>query len=419
MDNLYIGRQAILDREGEIFAYELFYRANEDLTHAHLPENARTASIHVLNAVTKRFDIKEILNGKLGFIKVDRSFLLHDFIYNIPKEHFVLSVLEHVEIDKKLEQRLYELYRSGYQLAINDMTLNRDQIQKFRPIMQYFRYAKFSTNVSIDAAFKRTLAVLQIFEVALIATKVEEKSGYHDFYEMGAQYFQGFYFAKPELLQAPKVDPLLSTVMQLYGLLMQSTSSLDEISEIFEQNPALSIQMLKLLNSALFGLQKEISSISQALTLIGRQPLIDWLLLMVYSKSVNRGKTCSSQLLITAKQRSCLMTALLEKIYPKEAKALESQSRFMGILSLYHAIFNQSLERIFEEAPISDAIKQGLLYHQGILGELFDITLAVERFDTPLIERFCQKHHLDSKIFNQELIQSIKEADSAQKVFAA
>ncbi len=418
MEHLYIGRQALFDAKGELFAYELFYRANEDTSHAHLPDNARSASIHVLHAVTKRFDIDTILEDKMAFIKVDRSFLLHDFIYSVPKERFILSILEEIDIDQKLQERLHDLYRKGYQLAVNDLTLNRQQIQKFRPIMQYMRYAKFSTNVTIDADFKRALAVLQIFEVSLIATKIETKKAFYDFYEMGASYFQGFFFSKPELIQAQKADPLLSTVMRLYRLLISDTSSLEEIAQVFEQNPSLSLQMLKLLNSALFSLGQEVSNIAQALTLIGRQALIDWLLLLVYSKSVNRGKVCSSELLKLAKQRSTLMETLLEKVYKKEYKSLLASARFMGVLSLYDAMFDQSLESIFKEAPIAQEIKEGLLYHQGILGELFDLCLAVEQFQTPLIERFCIKHHLDIKAFNQEVVKAMQAANEAQKLLA-
>ena len=416
MDQIYIGRQPILDKHGETFAYELLYRDNEDSAHAFLPENQRTASIHVLNTVTKHFNIDDILDSKLGFIKVDRSFLLHDFIYTIDKDRFVLSVLENVDIDDKLEERFHELFKKGYKLAINDMTLSRDVIMKFRPVIPYFQYAKFSTNIEIDAYFKKMLAVLKMFDVKLIATKVEDKEGFKKFADLDTQYFQGFYFSKPELMKTTKDNPLLSTVMQLFRLLQSSASSLEEIQFVFEKSPTLSLQMLKILNSPLFSLEKEVSSILQALTLIGRKPLTDWILLLIYSKDVNKSSASTSALFKLAKQRSELMVLLLKKIYPAQVKVLEHQAKFMGIISLYDALFNTSLEAIFKDLPLSEEIKEGLLHNQGILGELFEVVLAAETFNTKFIEHFAKQHNIESTDFCHFVVSSLKTADEVQRV---
>jgi c-di-GMP phosphodiesterase len=416
MQDLCLGRQAIFDTQGEIFAYELLYRANEDDTHAYLPENQRTASIHVLNMLTKRFKIDEVLNKHKGFIKVDRAFLLHDLIYTIPKDQLVLSVLEHIDIDDKLEKRLHELFTKGYELAINDMTLSRDIIQKFRPLMPYFRYAKFSTNVSIDPYFKKMLSVLKLFNVRLIATKIEDKKSFNEFVTLGAQYFQGFFFSKPELLSVKETNPMLTTVIELYSLLEDSSSSLDEIAVIFEQNPELSLQMLKILNSPLFYLEKKVSSILQALSLIGRQPLVDWVLLLVYSKSLNKNSNANSALLKLAKQRSELMLSFLKRAYSSEFTRLQSQAKLLGILSLYDVLFSRPIEEIFDELPLSDELKAAVLNLDGILGEIFEIVKAVETFETRTIEHFSLRHGMSDIEFNQIVVSAMKTSDSVERV---
>jgi EAL and modified HD-GYP domain-containing signal transduction protein len=416
MDQLYIGRQPILDQYGDLFAYELLYRANEDTTHAYLPQNQRTASIHVLNAVTKQMHIEEVLDNRLGFIKVDRAFLLHDFIFNIPKEHFVLAVLDSVEIDTKLEERLHELFKAGYKLAVNDMSLSRDTIQKFRPVFHYFSYAKFSTNVTINDMFKKLLLVLQMFDVELIATKVEDKEGFRTFKELGANYFQGFYFSKPELLQTKKVDPQLSVVMKLFSMLQSDTSSLDAIQELFEQNPVLTLKMLKILNSPLFALDSEVSNILQALTLIGRQPLSDWLLLLVYSKGVTKDSNSNAVLLKTAKQRSILLTTLLKQLYPSYYDKLKESATFLGIVSLYDALFNNSFEQVFKELPLAQEIQDALLHFKGILGELFEVVLAVESFDTTFMTQFAEKNGCEAKRFTKMVIDAMQTASEVERV---
>ncbi len=408
--HLYIARQPMLDRNKTIFAYDLLYR--DDNLSSDISDN-RFATAAVLVNALNRFGIKNIVGEHPAFIKVDHTFVLHDMMLSIPKELFVFSLLESIEMTPKLIERVKELYMQGYRFAINDLALNSDTLEKFKPLLELMSYFKIDTARSDKEYIKEALVHLKEYPAQLVATKVETLEAYERFLEMGAEYFQGYYFAKPNILEGNRLDPDQFSIIRLCNLLM-SDAGIDEITAAFEENHAVTLQLLQFINSGAFHFQKEIASIHHILTLVGRKPLAQWLMLMIYAKSVAKNDD-RSPLLLMVKNRTEIMTNVLKMVQPDAKSNLLGEAYFVGVLSLMDALLGIPLETILNELHVAQGVKSALENRTGILGEIYSLVLDIEHFETGKIDDFMIRHNLRVDAIEKLLVETIENVNAFEQ----
>lgn len=405
----YIGRQPIVRDEDEIFAYDLFYRSDREI------EDRRQAAAKVINSVLNQFGTKSLLGGHLAFIRLDHSFLMHDLIFQVPKAFFVLSLLEDARLDGRLIERLKELRKRGYRLALDDIALSSETLRHFEPVLPYMAFCKIDLQRSPIETLQESVDVLKEYRLEIIATKVETRAERDYLHEIGVRLFQGYYFAKPKLIENTTYDPDQLSVLHLCDMLM-SEASIDEITKAFERDHAITLQLLQFINSAAFHFRKKITSIHQILVLLGRTPLTQWLLLMIYSKSVSTSRDMASPLLLMVKNRTELMTNILKAIRPDADDELVGEAYLVGVLSLMDAVFSVELERILEDLNIDDAIKAPLLEQSGILGEILNVIVSIEHFDTHAIERFFQRYGIDTALIEGLMVDAIENVNDFEQI---
>lgn len=404
----YLGRQPIIEHESGIFAYELFYR---DGKVGEGNGDSRQATAKVINSVLNQLGTKDLLGDHIAFIKLDYSFLMHDLIFSIPKEFFVLALLDDIIVDDRLIERLTALRSRGYRLALNDMALSPQMLKKFEPLMAYLAFCKIDIRRSDIEYLQEGVDHLRQYRLRIIATKVETRTESDYLREIGIDLFQGYYFAKPKVIENKHYDPNQLSVIHLCNMMM-SDVDIDEITEAFERDHAITLQLLQFINSAAFHFRKEISSIHQILVLMGRMPLTQWLLMMIYSKSVSNDTNDTSPLLLMVKNRTELMTSILKLIKPDANNELVGEAYFVGVLSLMDALFSVDLETILNDLNISDDIKEPLLHGSGLLGDIYGVIAYIEHFDTDAIESFMREYDLDIESIEGLMIDAIENVNT-------
>ena len=407
--NLYIARQPILDKYDNIFAYELLYRDSNQSSNI---KNDRHATVTVLSNVLNKFGVKNLLGNNKAFIKADRKFLMHDVVFYIPKEHFIFALQANMELSEDLEQRIIQLSEIGYILAINDVLLTNETLDKFSTLLKYITYIKVDISTP-----KENLKLLESKGLTVIFTKVETHEMYDKAKEFESDYVQGYFFSKPKVLEQEKFDPNSLKAINLCNYIM-SDSSIDEIVKKFEENHAISLQLLKYVNSGLFHFRQNISSVRQILTLMGRTPLTQWLMLMVYSTNgtANEQDT-ESPLMQLLKNRTNLMVEVSKQIENSGVKDLSSKVYFVGVISLLDTLFNVNMNTVLEELNIDTEIKDAITNGNGILGEIFMFAKNLEKFDIKAVENFCDKYDIETEELEKltfEVIQSANEFENSR-----
>lgn len=393
MNFVYIGRQPILDSNANLFAYDIVYRNAEDEVEANVSSN-RYASASVINRILNIFGTDSIPGKQKAFIKIDEKFLLNDLIFSIPKELFIFALLESVSMSEYVVERVQQLYAKGYTLALNDISLTKDRMETYRSIFKELSYVKLNLNFPALSVYKELIQEFNNNSIDIVGTKIETAKEYRQAREIGCECFQGYYFAEPKILEHAKYAPSQMEIIEIYNLLMQDTN-IDEITTKFETCPALTLQLLQFINSGAFHFKNKISSIHHILTLVGRKPLAQWLMLMIYSKSITKSKP--SPLMLMVSYRTQLMQDILKKIEPNVGSNRLGEAYFVGVLSLLDTAFGIELQRILKDLNISEEVEKALLEEKGLLGEIYKLTKDIEAFNVEKIEAFIIKYNIDAK----------------------
>ena len=403
MKHVYVARQPVLDRESNICAYEVLYR---DSHQTNKIDNDRFASAAVVSSVLNQFGTKRILGDKRAFVKIDEKFLLNDIIFSVPKEFFVFSIFSNVKMSEKIVERIEQLHKKGYILGIDNIQLTQEVLEeRYSTVLNFISYFKLfiEENEELQECIKR----LHAKDIKVIGVKIEDEESFEYAKYLQCDAFEGYYFAKPKIIENAQYNPTRMAVLRLYNMLMEDRN-IDEAADEFEKNPEITVQLLQFINSAAFSFRKKISSIHHVIVLIGRIQLAKWLMLMIYSKSVSSSFE-TSPLMLMVKNRTELMERILKEIRSDARSNMLGEAYMVGVLSLMDTLFSMPLEEILQNINVSDEVKDALLYDKGLFGEIYKVVRSTEHMDINTIVDFEMKYRLAPNKIKDIIMSSIEE----------
>jgi len=400
--SLYFARQPILDAEGYIYAYELLYRSSFE-QEFHPIDDDRAATAQVLVNSLNLMGLNNILGDAFAFININEELLMDEMVYSIPKERFVLEILETVTINDTLIKRIKELKEKGYRFALDDADCSKEYILNFQPIFEYIDILKLDIGLLEESRLPQFLALFKRFDLKVLAEKVETQEEFDKYRSLGCDYFQGFFFASPDIIENKRLDPEQLFILDMIRQ-VQTDYDIDDISRRFEQNVALTLQLLRFINSAAFSFKSSIKSIRQALMLLGPNQLNSWLLLISYAKPVAGAKGLHNPLLKLAQTRANMMQTLSKAIYKEQCDSVFlEKAAFIGLLSLVEALFQSPIQSILNELNVDDEIVQVLILHKGDLGTIYQLVCAVELFDSESVDKLLEIINLEKENFSRAI----------------
>ena len=356
-----IGRQPIVDRDRQLVAFELLFRAPEGATgienHA-----AATASV-IANAFTE-FSVQDTLGPHRGFINVDRELLMSEMLAVLPPHRIVLELLESVEPDDAVIARCKHLRAAGYRLALDDVTDFDGRVKKLLPYVNMVKLDVMAVEASLLSRFVTALGHLPLL---LVAEKVETPEQADQCMKLGFHLFQGYHFARPEVLSGKRAAPARLGLLRLTNLLI-TEAEVDEIEDELKQNPDLAYNLVRIVNSAAFGLTRKIDSLAQCIAVLGRVKLRQWAQLLLYAPAPG-ANAAANPLMQMAATRGKWMEILAQAQRPGDKK-YHDLAFMVGILSLLGALLAMPLEDVVGGLNLADEAKSALLEHAGPLGAL-------------------------------------------------
>lgn len=378
-----IGRQLIVNERGSLFAYDLFASTQGISTQA-------TATL--INDLQSAFGIDRILGKRLGFIRIDHEFVFHELFDLLPKERVIYALLEESEITQQLGQKLEKLKGEGYRFALNDFAYTEENLEKFVAIFPYIEYIKI--DITRSGRVKREdVERLKQQGIKVVGSKIESHDIHAECVAKGFSYFQGYFISKPKILENPSFSLEQAAVVQLWNML-QSDVDIDHLVRAFELNHMVSLKLIRFINSAVFSLKNPVSSIRHVLTLMGREPLAHWVMLLMFSEAQESDQN-TIPLMLMVVNRTELMTQLLELINPKASKAQKATAYFVGMLSLIHLLFHIPHREALKRLNVTAEIERALFEGDGPYGELLTTVRSIEMVDEEGIEAFLTKHGLE------------------------
>lgn len=397
---VYMARQPIFDSENRVYGYELLYRSNgKQNVYNGVNGDESTADV-VTNAFFGQ-DIRSIIGSGKAFINFTGNLIKHGVPKMIASELVVVEVLESQMQDQQLIDACQELKALGYTLALDD----------FEYSSSYSELFQLGDIVKIDfrapqKSIEETAYVCRYCNKIMLAEKIETQEENEYAKRLGCTFTQGYFFARPTIMAQQSIAPLPAYLMRVMELVMQPEPEISDIVEVISRDTAMTQRLLRLINSVYFGVRNRVSSISQALVILGLDYLREWLYLMGLQR-ITHSDNVEVMRLALLMAKFCRGIALL---LPDAEKDAESYY-LMGLLSMVTYYGKAAAQKALEEFPITDEIKNGLLGDGGLYSDVYALASAYEKGEWETVDTYADKFGLDRSVLSDIFVKCVKEAE--------
>ncbi len=384
MSEASVSRQPIFDRKLKVVGYELLFKGRPiDLVAI---DGDRATSSVIVDALTE-IGLQRIVGRHMAWVNVTREFILSGMVEAVPPGLVGLEILEDQVIDGELVAAVVALKEQGYQIALDDFCYSTDT----DPLLEIADVVKLDFVALGREGMVEHMALLAPFDLTILAEKIETRQDHAFCLELGCERFQGYFYRKPETLSERRIEANRFSLLQLMAALHDPALDLQHVERLITNDVALSLRLLRYINSAYFGLRHEVSSIAQALALLGIENVKRWTTLSIFA-SVD-GKP--SELTVTAlvRGRFCELTGAGLR------NSGRSQLFTLGLFSVIDALMDTPIEVVLASLPFPDDMTQALITHAGAMGELLDCVAAIEAGDFETAEALfpgCADHYVDA-----------------------
>ncbi|MFZ2267790.1 MAG: EAL domain-containing protein [Azonexus sp.] len=403
-DQLFLGRQPILDREQRLHAYELLFRSGTQNA-ADVTDGVQATATVIANAFSE-LGVEAALGSCRGFINIDEAFLFSDMLELLPRQSVVLEILETVPPTAAVVERCKALKAAGFTLALDDVI----QLEpEFAELLDLVDIVKVDIQPLSRIQLMQLVMKLKPLGKQLLAEKVDSREQMEQCLKLGFTLFQGYYFAKPTIIASRKLDHSQVSLMKLMGLLLSDADS-SELEEALKPEPGLTVNLLRMTNSVGAGSTETITSLRHAIAVLGRRQLQRWLQLLVFSSG--KQNAASNPLLLMAATRGRLMELLAEELKPGN-NSLADQAFMVGIMSLMPALIGLPMEEIITPLGLADSVRTALGGGEGELGCMLKVTEACETGELLILSKNLQQlPGLGAKALNRAQTQALQWANS-------
>ena len=394
MKHSYIARQPILDKDKHTVGYELLFRDGPKNTFPDIdPEQAtsRLLSDHFLSTHY------ETLGDKLGFVNFPYQSLLNKVPTLFPSDSLVVEILENCPPTKELLMAVKEMAALGYKIALDDFVPSKE----WKSFLPYISMIKFDIRqVPIEKA-RMFMLRLSGSNIVFLAEKVETYEEFEQAKAAGFDYFQGYFFSKPEMISRKSLEPSFMTVVQLLTEISKPNIDYTTIEALISKDVTLSYKLLAFVNSSSI-VRSKIQSFKQALVYLGEDKIRKFVSLVALASSQNSKPDYLYGLSIQrARYCELLASNLTIKLEPGHAF-------LTGMFSLLDSLLDRPLEQILEEISIDETIKLAIITNKGILGDLLVLTKAYEHAEWDEVHLRCKALGLDQDTLSQCYDLSVK-----------
>ena len=370
-NDFFLARQPILGRDQHLVAFELLFRAAGEDDDAKMTDNAAATAAVISHA--SQLGMEHVVGEQLAFVNVDEVVLMSDFVRFLPPHKVILEILETVKPTRQLLARIAELKELGFKFAVDDVVEHSPELDRLVDLVDVI---KVDVKGVHPDDLQGLVASLRRTGKKLLAEKVETQGEFKLCMDLGFEYFQGYYFARPVILSGKKITPSEMAILHLLEL-VSSDADAHVIETAVKRDALISLNLLRLVNSrAAPGPQ--IESLSQALNQLGRRQLQRWLQILLYTTA--GGVQLASPLLQLATTRGKLLELMTLRVRPHDPSSAD-RAFTVGIMSLADALFSIPMCDILDNVEVANDVRAALLDRAGQFGTMLKVAELLEAAD--------------------------------------
>jgi len=375
----YVARQPILDREEQVFGYELLFR--DGLVNAFSGDSDEASRATLDRSLLMGLDV--LCDGRRAFVNCTRDTLIHGLVTLLPSASTAVEILENVPPDPEVMAACCSLKEAGYLIALDDFVAgdSRAALAEIADII------KVDLLLTTEAQREALVKQYGPWRCRMLAEKVETQADFFRARDQGFVYFQGYFFRRPEMLNTRDMPANRLNYLRMLAEVSRPELDVAELEKVIKSETSVCYRLLRYLNSAVFGLKSEIHSVRHALSMLGERQVRRWVRLVA---AVGAGQEKTSDLVLTA-----LVRGRFGELLQPRVKHGESDLFLLGLLSLIDAMLEMPMADVLERVPLDRETKAVLLGQPSLLRPVYQLVLAHESGEWEAVSHLCASLSLD------------------------
>jgi EAL and modified HD-GYP domain-containing signal transduction protein len=392
----FIARQPIFDTKGKVYAYELLFRSGlHNYFDCDDPDRAAASVIANSNLL---FDLGEMTGNTKAFINCTHRVIQEGVFTTLPRQQAVIEILEDVDPDEKIIAACTQLKKQGYTLALDDFVYH----ENYEPLLKLADIIKVDVLLSNEEEQARLAEMMIPRGIKMLAEKVETHEVYENTKKMGYQYFQGYFFAKPVIISRKDIPTNKVQFLRILKDVNAQDVDFKKLALTIQSEVSLSYKLLRLINSAAFALRHRVTSILQALSLLGLHEIRSWVSLLSISSMADDKP---AELVVSSLIRARLCEQLA---HPCGIGNRQSDLFLIGLFSLLDVIMSRPIEEILAEISVEDDIIETLLDTPGPLYRVLTLVIALEQGKWDQVSKLATELQINESILAQFYLDAVK-----------
>jgi c-di-GMP phosphodiesterase len=362
-DSVHLGRQPVFDSELDVVGYELLFRRS--VANAADVRDPEEATADVVVKTFADFGLDTVVGHKLAFVNLPEGFLAGRHPLPFAPERVVLEVLEDVVADPEILDGMRRLRERGFRFALDDFVWS----EQAAPLIELCDYVKLDVLTYSADELSSVVRRLRPTTVQLLAEKVETIEQFDTCRALSFGYFQGYLLSRPTVLSRRSLDSTRLACLRLLAVLAKEDYDIGDAEAAIRSDPGLTLRILRTVNSAASGLRRKVSSVREAVLLLGPRTLIGWVLLISMT-GLDAGSAVNVDVALT-RARMCELLAPRAAVSPDAAFTV-------GLVASLDLLLGLPLAEAVADLPLDNEVSAAVLDHAGGLGAVLDDVLAYE-----------------------------------------
>ena len=400
--HILLARQPIYRKDLSLHGFELLFRSPDHLNAMEVGEDAATYEV-LVNYCTSISQEIDHSKGPL-FVNVSETFLLSDAILPMDQSRVVLELLERIAVTDELVAAVKRLHESGYRFALDDYDFD----PRWDPLIPYVELIKVDVLEADMTEIARLKQSRSDYKGLWLAERIEDRELLDHCIELGFELFQGYVLAKPKEVLGNKIQGSTAITMEIVRLASDPDVNMTDIAERVAQDPKLSMQLLKLINSPLVNLNREVSNLKEAITYLGINMLKRWAMMMAFVS--NSTAPLEANRIILTRAKCC------ELYFENRGKdaSLAPSAFLVGLISGVDVLLELDPKFFVEQIQFSPEIQNAILKGEGELSAVLNQTRMIEFFLAQAHDKIRQiptellVHYSEAQHWAGDVIDSLK-----------
>ncbi|RXJ02607.1 EAL domain-containing protein [Anaerobacillus alkaliphilus] len=376
---IFVARQPILTSTEDVVGYELLYRNSHKNMFTAIDGNLATIELLINSFVS--IGKEKLSSGKKLYINFTRNLLLKRVPCLFSPDKIVIEILEDVAGDAEIIEVIKEMKQMGYTFALDDYTPN-EYNKSLLPYTDILKVDFLKTSV---IQRKVIHMIAKEHGIKLLAEKVESRNDFEQAIRDGYDYYQGYFFSRPIIIASRDIPFYPKDYLSILTELYRPEPNIDIVVKLIECDLSISYRILKIVNTMAYFTRVKVTSIRQAVLILGLNELIK-LLTLISLKEKQGSSVVSHEIVLRSMVRAKFAEQLGNKLFQVETN---SECFMLGLFSLIDTILQQPMDEVLKALPFSEELKQTLIGQETKFTTLLQLVIAGENADWDTLQKLA------------------------------